>query len=82
MPQVEWFVAVGMGGLFTILGITLFVKGRSAEKSYYDSYSTATDVRRYLEREPQPGFESLKVGGLVSIAIGLLIVAIGTAFYF
>jgi len=50
MPQVEWFVAVGMGGLFTILGITLFVKGRSAEKSYYDSYSTATDVRRYLER--------------------------------
>jgi hypothetical protein len=81
MPQVDWLILMGMGGLFLILGIALVIWGKRDESSYYNSLSTRTDVRKFLERESRPRFESLKVGGWLAIAVGLVMIAMGGAFW-
>ncbi|MFC2034693.1 hypothetical protein ACFLUJ_01015 [Chloroflexota bacterium] len=82
MPQNDWFVLMGMGGLFILLGLAAIVWGRRERKSYYDTLSTRTDAREFIEHWPErPQFEALKIGGRISIAIGVLIVVIGGAFW-
>ncbi len=81
MPHEEYFILMGVGGFFTILGIALTLWGRGEEKSYYDSLASRDDVREYLERQPQrPEPGALKIGGWIAIAIGLLVVAVGGGF--
>lgn len=77
MPQAEWLILMGIGGLFLIVGIALVVRGKRAESSYHDSLSIRTDMREFLEQEPQPKFESLKVGGWIALAVGLIMLGIG-----
>ena len=78
MPQHDWFVLMGMGGLFILLGLGAIIWGRSEEKSYYDSLSTRTDTREYLEHWPQrPQFGALKIGGRIAIAVGVLMLVMG-----
>ena len=80
MPQHDWFVLMGMGGLFILLGLAAIIWGRSEEKSYYDSLSTRTDAREFLEHWPQrPQFEALKIGGWITITIGVLLIIAGGA---
>ena len=74
MPLYDWFILMSMGGLFILLGLAAIIRGRSEEKSYYDSLSTRPDVREYLER-PKPS--SLKIGGWIAVVIGLLMLAMG-----
>ncbi len=82
MPQHELFVLMGMGGLFVLLGLGAIIWGRSEEKSYYDSLSTRTDTREFLEHRPQrPQFGALKIGGRIAIAIGVLMIVLGGAFW-
>jgi len=72
---------MGMGGLFILLGLATIVWGKSEEKDYYDSLSTRSDVREYLEhlpQRPEPG--ALKIGGWIALALGLIMVAMGGAF--
>lgn len=81
MPQHDWFVLMGMGGLFILLGLAAIIWGKKEEKSYYNSISTRPDTREFLERWPQrPQFEALKVGGWIAIAIGVLMMVIGGIF--
>ncbi len=81
MPQRDCFVLIGMGGLFILLGLAAIIWGRSEEKSYYDSLSSRTDVREFLEHWPQrPQFGALKIGGWIAIAIGALMAVLGGAF--
>jgi hypothetical protein len=73
---------MGMGGLFIILGLVTFAWGKGEERRYYDSLSTRSDVREYLEhwpQRPEPG--ALKIGGWISLAVGLVMLAIGGAFW-
>ena len=77
MPQVEWLILMGIGGLFLIVGIALVVRGKRAESSYYDSLSTRTDMKEFIGQEPQPRFESLKIGGWITLAVGLIMLGIG-----
>ena len=80
MPQ--HFILMVMGGVFILLGLALFFWGRSEEKGYYDALSSRTDVREYLEHEPQyPELGALKVGGWVAIAVGLVMLALGGGFW-
>ncbi len=77
----EYFILMGLGGLFVILGLAAIFWGKGEEKTYYDSISTRPDVREFLEHEPkrpEPG--ALKIGGWIAIAIGLLMVVMGGAF--
>ena len=81
MPQHDCFVLMGMGGFFILLGLGAIIWGRREERSYYDSLSTRTDVREFLEHSPEhPQFGALKIGGWIAIAIGVLMIVMGGAF--
>ena len=78
MPIHDWFILMGMGGLFILLGIAAIMWGRGEEKSYQDSLSTRPDVREFLEHWPQrPQPVALKIGGWIAVAVGLLMLAMG-----
>jgi len=78
MPYNDFWILMGIGGLFALLGLAAIIWGKIEEKSYYDSLSSRTDLREYLEhwpQRPEPG--ALKVGGWIAVAIGLLMLALG-----
>ena len=78
MPLQDWLILMGMGGLFILLGLAAIIRGRSEEKSYYDSLSTRPDVREFLEHRPQRSQPAaLKIGGWIAVAVGLLMLAMG-----
>jgi len=82
MPHIDCFIVMGVGGVFILLGLAAIFWGKGEEKGYYDSVATRPDVREYLEhlpQRPEPG--ALKIGGWIAIAIGLLMVAMGGAFW-
>ena len=84
MPQRDLFVLMGMGALFILLGLAAIVWDKREEKSYYNSLSTSTrlDIREFLERRPRrPQFGALKIGGWIAIAIGVLMIVMGGAFW-
>ena len=82
MPYQDYFIMMGSGGLFTILGLGAIFWGKSEEKDYYDSLSTRTDVKEFLEHGPQrPGPEALQVGGWIAISIGLLMIVVGSVLW-
>ena len=80
MPSYDYFIMMGLGGVFLILGLGAIFWGRSEERDYYDSFVTRTDVREYFEHWPQrPGLGALKVGGWIAFSIGLLMIIAGGA---
>ena len=82
MPQGDLFALIGMGSLLILLGLAAIIWGKSEEKGYYDSLSSRPDTREFLERWPQrPQFGALKIGGWIAIAIGLLMIVMGGAFF-
>ena len=81
MSHGDWFILIGMGGLFILLGLAAFIWGKREEKSYYNSISTRHDVREFLEHEPErPEPGALKIGGWIAMAIGLIMVVISGTF--
>jgi len=82
MPQTDWFIPVVMGGAFLIIGIAVLFWGKKEGKSYYNSLSTHRDVREFLEHSPpRPEPTSLKIGGWLTIAIGLAMLALAAALW-
>ena len=82
MQHRDSFILMGMGGLFILLGIAAIFWGRGEEKGYYNSLSSRPDAREFLEHlplRPEPG--ALKIGGWLAIAIGLLMLVMGGAFW-
>ncbi len=78
MSHGDWFILMGMGGVFILLGIIAFFRGKREEKSYYNAISTRFDVREFLEhapKRPEPG--ALKIGGWIAMAVGLILIVIG-----
>ena len=81
MPHGDWFILMGMGVLFVLLGLAAFIWGKREEKSYYNSISTHPDMREFLEHKPErPEPGALIIGGWIAMAIGLLMIALGGAF--
>jgi len=81
MPEKECFILIGVGGFFVLLGLVGLLWGRREEKGYYDSLHTRTDVREFLEHtpeRPEPG--SLRIGGWITIALGVVMLALGGVF--
>ena len=82
MPYADWFILMGMGGLFVLLGIALIAWGKREEKSYYNSLSSRPDAREFLEKSPErPEPGALKIGGWITIAVGLLMLVMGGVFW-
>lgn len=78
MPQNDWLALMGVGGLFILLGMAAIIWGKCEEKGYYDSLSTRSDKREFLEHWPQrPQFGALKIGGRIALAIGVLMLIMG-----
>ena len=83
MVERDFLTIMGMGGVFLLLGLATLLWGRGEEKSYYDAISARADVREYLDHRPQrPEPGALKVGGWITIAVGLLMLALGGGFWF
>ena len=78
MSYPDTFILMVMGGVFIIIGIAVLFRGKRQEKSYYNALSTRTDVREFLERSPEhPEHSSLKIGGWISIIVGLVMLGMG-----
>ena len=83
MPQVDYLILMGMGGLFALLGVVALVVGKREETDYYDSLSGRLDMREFLEKtpeRPEPG--ALRIGGWLAISVGLIMAAIGGSIWY
>ncbi len=81
MSHGEWFIVIGLGGLFILLGLAAFIRGKSEEKNYYNSIAARHDAREFLEHKPErPEPGALKIGGWIALAIGLLMLIMAGAF--
>ena len=78
MPHGDYFILMGVGGLFIILGLAAIIWGKHEEKSYFDSIATRTaDLREFMEHWPQrQQFGALKIGGWIAIAIGVIMLVV------
>jgi len=82
MPLQDYFMMMGLGGLFLILGLGAIFWGKSEEKGYYDSLTARTDMREFLEHSPEhPALGAFKVGGWIAFSIGLLMIVMGAVFW-
>ena len=81
MPYQDYFILMGVGGLFLIIGLALVIWGKREEKDYYNSLATrAGDAREFMEHwptRPQPG--ALRMGGWIAIAISVAMLITGGA---
>ena len=82
MPDRNLVVLMSIGGLFLVLGLIAIIWDKREEKGYYDSISSRPDTREFLEKWPPRGqFGALKAGGLISVAIGVLMIIVGGVFW-
>ena len=82
MPYGDWFVLMGVGGGFIILGLIGIIWGRYEEKSYFNSLAERRDLREFMAHwpeRPQPG--ALRTGGWIAIALGLIMLIVGVIFW-
>ena len=78
MPQGDWFILMGIGGGFIILGLVGIFWGRHEEKTYFEALAERRDVREFVSHwpeRPQPG--ALRTGGWIAIALGALLLLVG-----
>ena len=83
MPYSDSWILLVMGIVFLAVGIGTFMKGRYDEKREYDTLASRTDMKEFIEHSPEqsrPG--SLKLGGRISIIIGVVILGIVGGLHF
>ena len=78
----DCLILIGAGGLFLVIGIIMYTWGKREEESYYAELAKRPgDTREFMERwppRPQPG--ALKIGGVIAIALGGVLLATGGVF--
>ena len=67
MLPLDWFILMGLGAFFALLGFGLTLGGKSEETRFYTGLSHDRDAKGYLEESPT----SLKVGGRISLVLGI-----------
>ncbi len=74
---------IWLGAIFLFLGVLGIVLGQLEERSYESALSRRFDLREFIERIPKwPQPRSLRVGGVISIAVGVVLLVIGLVSYF
>jgi len=75
-------ILIGVGGLFLVIGILMYTWGKREEDSYYREVAKRPgDTREFMEHwppRPQPG--ALKIGGVIAIALGGVLLVAGGVF--
>ncbi|HET6477569.1 MAG TPA: hypothetical protein VFF92_00655 [Dehalococcoidales bacterium] len=78
----DCLILIGAGGLFLVIGILVYIWGKQEEERYYSTLAKRPgDTREFMERwppRPQPG--ALKIGGVVAIALGAVLLVTGGIF--
>ena len=82
MPQLHWFIVLAIGVAFIVGGVMLFVVGRNNESDYFDRLANNADARKYVERRSLATFISLKVGGRISIAVGVALLIVEAVLWY
>ena len=71
-----------VGGCFIILGLIMILWDWREKRNYYNSITSHMDAREFLDEwPPRAQFGALKVGGLISAAIGILMLIVGGVFW-
>lgn len=81
MSPIDSFIVMGMGGFFILLAIVFFLWARREERGLNYGLSQRRDLREFLTRWPQrsePG--ALRVGGWISIIVGVVLIILGGVF--
>jgi hypothetical protein len=82
MTYHDLYVMLILGVGFLVLGVIGILWGKKEEGSYYGSLSEQIDVREYVDRSPtRPEPIALKIGGRIAIAVGLVLLVVGLAFF-
>ncbi|MFC2020339.1 hypothetical protein ACFLU1_00890 [Chloroflexota bacterium] len=82
MPQGDIYKLLGMGGLFLLLGLGAIIWDRVEKNRYYNSLAGRPDTREFLEGwPPRAQFGALKTGGWIAVALGVLMLIMGGAFW-
>lgn len=70
-------VVMGVG--FIVLGAFAVYWGRREEKHYYDALASRQDLHEYVAHSPKrPEFGALQIGGVISVALGIVLFIIAT----
>ena len=76
--MLDSFIIMSIGGFFLVLALIFFLWARGEERGLNYGLSQRRDLREFLTRWPmrvEPG--ALRVGGWLSVIIGLLLIIIG-----
>jgi hypothetical protein len=74
----DGWIVTGLGVLFMVLGVVVFLWGRRELTDYYDAITRRQDMREFLEHSPlRPEPEALKIGGIITVVVGLALVVMG-----
>ncbi len=82
MPHGDWFILMGVGGGFIVLGLIGLFWGRHEEKSYFEALANRPDLREFVSHwpeRPQPG--ALRTGGWIAVILGVLMLVVGIIFW-
>lgn len=78
MSQGDYFILMGVGAGFIILGIIGIIWGMYEEKSYSKHLATQRDLREFVSHWPErPQAGALKIGGWIAISLGLVMLVVG-----
>jgi len=73
----ESVVILVLGLIFLVFGIIMLFSGHNEETSYYNAVSQKRDLREFVTHDPErPEPGALRVGGWISIAVGVLAIFI------
>ncbi len=82
MSYQDLIIMIIIGGIFFLLGILGLIWGRREEGTYYNGISERVDVREFLDHSPgRPEPHSLRIGGIICFAVGIVILLISLGFY-
>lgn len=82
MTYHDLIIMIIIGGIFLILGLIGFLWGRKEEGAWYSTISERIDVREFLDHLPgRPEPDALRIGGKISIAVGIVILLVCLGFY-
>ena len=67
---------LGMGIFFVLLGIAFVLWSKKERKTYYNSMVGRKDMKEFMTHEPaRPWLNAWQIGGWISLAIGIVLVA-------